>query len=156
MFRDVQSCLLVLKLSVQRREWWFSLVLRSAQVRGASRLRSGSPRCLYSDLSCHIKDYQNGMYYLNFLKRNLYSFGTHVYRTERPVPKRFGMNTCTVTPLFDRNLSFESQVSNNCKIAFSHLKNTSKLQPIVTFCKGIQEWGDEDCNKQKVLLGRWR
>ncbi len=66
---DVQSCLLVLKLAVQRRKWWFSLVLRSAQVRGASRLRSGSPRCLYSDLSCHIKDYQNGMYYLNFLKK---------------------------------------------------------------------------------------
>ncbi len=57
---------------------------------------------LYSDLLCHIKDCQNAIYYLNFLKKYiyiLYSFGTHAYRTERPVPKRFGTNTCTVTPL---------------------------------------------------------
>ncbi len=29
-------------------------------------------------------------------KKILYSFGTHEYRTERPVLKRFGTNTCTV------------------------------------------------------------
>ncbi len=33
-----------------------------------NRPRSGSPRRLYSDLSCHIKDCQNAIYYLNFLK----------------------------------------------------------------------------------------
>ncbi len=33
-----------------------------------NRLRSGSPRCLYSDLLCH-KDCQNAIYYLNFLKK---------------------------------------------------------------------------------------
>ncbi len=65
--------------------------------------RSGSPRRLYSDLSCHIKDCQNAIYYLNFLKKIykkiLYPFGTHASRTERPVPKRFGTNMFTVTPL---------------------------------------------------------
>ncbi len=94
---DVQSCLFALKLVVQRKEWWRSLALCSAQVCGATRLRhgnrswswplesmlvlglyqatstflkrprSGSPRRLYSDLSCHIKDCQNAIYYLNFL-----------------------------------------------------------------------------------------
>ncbi len=55
-----------------------------------NRPRSGSPRRLYSDLSCHIKDCQNAIYYLNFLKKNknnnnnyiyiyiLYLFGTRV------------------------------------------------------------------------------
>ncbi len=65
--------------------------------------RSGSPRRLYSDLSCHIKDCQNAIYYLNFLKKInkkiLYPFGTHASRTERPIPKRFGTNMFTVTPL---------------------------------------------------------
>ncbi len=70
-----------------------SLALRSAQVsaqdmgtgadRGRSsqhlcwvytsrflnRPRSGSPRHLYSDLSCHIKDGQNAIYHLKFLKK---------------------------------------------------------------------------------------
>ncbi len=32
-------------------------------------------------------------------KKKLFSFGTHAYRTERPIPKRFGTNTCTVSPL---------------------------------------------------------
>ncbi len=66
-----------------------------------NRPRSGSPRRLYSDLSCHIKDCQNAIYYLNFLKKQktkLYSFGTSAYRTERPIPKRFGTYTCNVTP----------------------------------------------------------
>uniref|UniRef100_A0A672LLE1 Filamin A interacting protein 1 like n=1 Tax=Sinocyclocheilus grahami TaxID=75366 RepID=A0A672LLE1_SINGR len=35
-----------------------------------NRPRSGSLRRLYSDLSCHIKDGQNAIYYLNFLRRN--------------------------------------------------------------------------------------
>ncbi len=73
-----------------------------------NRPRSGSPRRLYSDLSCHIKHCQNGTYYLNFLKeekKKMYSFSTHAYRTERPVPKRFGTNTCTVTPLIYRCIS---------------------------------------------------
>ncbi len=34
-----------------------------------NRPRSGSPRRLYSDLSCHIKDCQNTIIYLNFLKK---------------------------------------------------------------------------------------
>ncbi len=89
---DVQSCLFDLKLVVKRKEWSCSLALCSAQVcragtgadRGRSsqclcwvytstflnRPRSGSPRRLYSDLSCHIKDCQNAIYYLNFLKKN--------------------------------------------------------------------------------------
>ncbi len=33
------------------------------------------------------------------VKTMLYLFGTHVNRTERPVPNIFGTNTCTVTPL---------------------------------------------------------
>ncbi len=59
-----------------------------------NRPRSGSPRRLYSNLSCHIKDCQNAICSLNFLrgKTKLYSFGTHAYQTERPVPKRFGIN----------------------------------------------------------------
>ncbi len=39
---DVQSCLLVLKLVVQRKEWSRSLTLCSAQVCGASRLWHGN------------------------------------------------------------------------------------------------------------------
>ncbi len=102
---DVQSCLFTLKLVVQKTEWLRSLALCSAQVCGASRLRhgnrswsrplesmlvlglyqhvsepsSGSPRRLYSDLSCHIKDCQNTSYYLNFLKK----------KTNKPVFVRY-------------------------------------------------------------------
>ncbi len=125
---DVQSCLFALKLVIQRKEWWRSLALLPAQVCGASRLRhwnrswsrllesmlvlglgtflnrprSGSPRRLYSDLSCHIKDCQNAIYYLNFLKNKIkYCIrSVHVYRTERPVPKRFGKNMCTLHPYY--------------------------------------------------------
>ncbi len=133
---DVQSCLFALKLVVQRKEWSRSLSLRSAQACGVSRLRhgnhssqclcrgytstflkrprSGSPRRLYSNLSCHIKDCQNAIYYLKFLKKKiyiLYSFGTHAYRTERPVPKRFGTNTCTVTL---KNISIHVSIAIFC------------------------------------------
>ncbi len=31
--------------------------------------------------------------------KHLYSFSTHAYWTERPGPKRFSTNVCTVTPL---------------------------------------------------------
>ncbi len=34
--------------------------------------------------------------------------------------------------LFDRNLSFDSHVSSICKTAFVHLKNISKLRPMVS------------------------
>ncbi len=87
---DVQSCLFTLKLVVQRKEWWRSLALHSearhAETeadRGRSsqclcwvytstflnRPRSSFPRRLYRDLSCHIEDCQNAIYYLNFLKK---------------------------------------------------------------------------------------
>ncbi len=32
---------------------------------------------VYGDMSCHIKECQNGIYYLNFLKKNNDLFGTH-------------------------------------------------------------------------------
>ncbi len=95
---DVQPCLFVFKLVVKRKDWSHSLTLRSAQACCASRLRHGNqswlqllesvlvlglsytstllnrprsdpPRGLYNDLSCHIKDSQNRIYYLNFLKK---------------------------------------------------------------------------------------
>ncbi len=34
--------------------------------------------------------------------------------------------------LFDSNLSFESHVSSICKTAFFHLKNISKLRPMLS------------------------
>ncbi len=34
--------------------------------------------------------------------------------------------------LFDSNLSFDSHVSSICKTAFFHLKNISKLRPMVS------------------------
>ncbi len=34
--------------------------------------------------------------------------------------------------LFDNNLSFESHVSSICKTAFLHLRNISKLQPMLS------------------------
>ncbi len=97
---DVQSCLFMFKLVVRRKEWLRSLALCSSQVCGTSRFRhgnlswsrplesmlvlglyqrvserprSGSPKRLYSDLSCHTKDCQNGIYYVNFQKKNIYS-----------------------------------------------------------------------------------
>ncbi len=78
-----------------------------------------------SDLSCHIKDCQNAIYYLNFLgkkinKKILYSFGTHAYRTERPLPKRFGMNTCTVTPLIDTKTVFPLKLTRKLDRTIIH------------------------------------
>ncbi len=63
------------------RSW--SRLLESMLVLGLyqNRPRSGSPRRLYSDLSWY----------------------THAYRTERPVPKQFDANTCSVTPLVSGN-----------------------------------------------------
>ncbi len=43
-----------------------------------NRPRSGFPRSLCSDLSCHIKDCQNGIYCLNFLEFFLCLFSTRV------------------------------------------------------------------------------
>ncbi len=34
--------------------------------------------------------------------------------------------------LFDSNLSFDSHVSSICKMAFFHLKNISKLRPMLS------------------------
>ncbi len=124
-----------LKVIVKRKEWSCSLALRAAirtdpiyttHVCGALRPQQffffeAVQKCLsdalYSDLSHHIKDCQNGIYSFNFLGKNWqlerwiftsavvktiqYLFGTHEYQTERPVLKIFGANTCTVTPLKD-------------------------------------------------------
>ncbi len=83
-------------------------------------------RRLNSDLSRHIKDCQHVICYLNFLTRKkkrkkihihiyiyIYIYTVyvrwHTYRTERPVPKRFSTNMCSVTPLiFYRAISFSS------------------------------------------------
>ncbi len=54
-----------------------------------NRPRSGSPRRLYSDQSCHIKDCQNTTYYFNF----------------PPKICSIHMNTCTATPLVDININ---------------------------------------------------
>ncbi len=96
---DVQSCLFTLKLVVGYRGRNDRVHSRSALHKSGARHgsdmgtgadrghssqclcwvytstflnhpRSGSPRRLYSDLSCHIKDCQNAIYYLNFLKKN--------------------------------------------------------------------------------------
>ncbi len=119
---DVQSCLFTLKLVVQRKEWSRSLALRSslrhvtAQTRepeliSATRVnacvytstflnrpRSGSPRHLYSDLSCHIKHCQNAIYYLNFLKEKNKKQTVFVRYTCVP-NRKIRRETCTVTPL---------------------------------------------------------
>ncbi len=98
---DVQSCLFMLKLVVQRKEWWSSLVLLSEpEVIAAARVNacvgfiparfwSGSPRHLYSDLSCHIKDCQNTIYYLNFLENKKILSSVHM-RAEPKVSYRNG------------------------------------------------------------------
>ncbi len=101
----------VMFIRAKRKEWSCSL---SAADRGRSNQclclvytstflnrPKSFPMRLYSNLSCYIKDYQNGNYCFNFLeKKILYSFGTYAYRTERPVWKRFGTNTCTVIYIY--------------------------------------------------------
>ncbi len=75
--------------------------------------------CLYSNLSRHIEERQNGIYCLNFLKQidRIWKIGlcflskatiqwsftpafdknnAHAYRTERPVLNIFVVNTCTL------------------------------------------------------------
>ncbi len=109
---NVHSCLFCIKTSNKEEE----VVMLSC-----------APRCrLYGNLSRHIKECQNGIYYLNFLKKidiiwkmilcflskvTIYKtgsflwssthavaktmlclFGTHEYRTERPVPKLLVQN----------------------------------------------------------------
>ncbi len=49
-----------------------------------NRPRSGSPSRLYSVLSCHIKDCQNTVYYLNFLKKNILYSGLAKSLARRP------------------------------------------------------------------------
>ncbi len=45
---------------------------------------------------------------------------THAFRTERPVTKRFSMNTCTVTPLLHKQVNEErEQVANQLHIVLS-------------------------------------
>ncbi len=46
-------------------------------------------KALYSDLSCHIKDCQNGIY-LNFLKKYIYCISSVHMRTESQDPYRNG------------------------------------------------------------------
>ncbi len=122
---DVRSCLFALKLVVQRKEWSRSLVLRSAQVCGALRLRHGNgswswllESMLVLGLYQHVSEPSQKRLSKAFIQRSvmphqrllkwhlLFEFpeekkkcNTHAYRTERPVPKWFGTNTCTVTPL---------------------------------------------------------
>ncbi len=116
---DVQSCLSGLKLVVQRKEW-----SRSLSLRGTSRLRHGNrswSRPLESMLVL-------GLYHSTFLIQAVYTAICHAtsktvktafiiwntccqfffnvfvrYTTERPEPKRFGTNICTVTPLLSNN-----------------------------------------------------
>ncbi len=104
--------------------------LRSAQVCGVLRLRHGNrswsrplESMLVLGLYQHVSEpsqkrlskvfiQQSVMPHQRLSKRHslfefpekikiLYLFGTHAYRTERPVPKRFGTTTCTVTPLIE-------------------------------------------------------
>ncbi len=49
--------------------------------------------------SRHVTSRQNGIYSLNFLKKKWNDlFGTHAYRTKRPIPKIFSTNVYRYTP----------------------------------------------------------
>ncbi len=87
---DVHSCLFRNKTS-NKEEWGDHAHSLSALLL--------EQRLLYNNLSRHIKERQNGIYFLNVLKQLNDLFGTHAYQTERPVPKILGRNTCTATPL---------------------------------------------------------
>ncbi len=53
-----------------------------------------------------VAPHQRAIYCLNFLNKWNDLFGA--YRTERPVPNIFGMNTCTVTPLLMIYIKFQT------------------------------------------------
>ncbi len=115
---DVQSCLFVLKLVVQRMEWstlaplCTSLRSVTAQTRepeliAAARVTASvgfiparfrtvpeaALRGVYTAI-CHATSKTVKTPFIIWI-----SWEKHVNRTERPVPKQFGTNTCTVTPL---------------------------------------------------------
>ncbi len=62
-------------------------------IQHVSEPSSGSPKRLYSDLSCHIKDSQNTIYYLIILKKKLKQYCVCL------VHMRNRKTLCTVTPL---------------------------------------------------------
>ncbi len=60
--------------------------------------------------------------------------------------------------LFDSNLSFESHISSICKTAFFHLKNISKLQPMLSTSNAemlIHAFMTSRLDYCNALLGAW-
>ncbi len=112
----------------------FFHVKTSSKEEGMIALRAGIWGVYKRSVSPHQRASKH-IYCLNFLKKMdiiwkmrlcflskvmLYLFDTHAYRTERPIPKIFSMNTCTITSL---------QFIDNGKAEFS----ASFLQPLVLF-----------------------
>ncbi len=81
-------------------------------------------QCVYT-LICHATSKTvktDFLFILIFSEKKiyiLYSFGTHAYRSERPVPKRFGTNMCTVTPLVNVNIKTTKRMCRNLNTIYS-------------------------------------
>ncbi len=56
--------------------------------------------------------------------------------------------------LFDSNLSFDSHVSSICKTAFFHLKNISKLQPMLSM-SNLYKCVSASVSQQWMLCSEW-
>ncbi len=72
-----------------------------------NRPRSGSPKWVFIQpyVMPHQRLSKRHLLFEYAEKKILFSFCTHAYRTERPVPKRFGKNMCTLHPDYEISIT---------------------------------------------------
>ncbi len=141
---DVHSCLFRNKTS-NKEEWGDHAHSLSALL--------VEQRLLYNNLSRHIKERQNGIYCLNFLKQLNDLFGTHAYQTERHVPKILGRNTCTATPLLYIHFRVYVKLSwqQSFSIGYMFMSHFLTLQVPHLYCQFLEGFFRKKRNKLKVL-----
>ncbi len=116
---DVNSCLFALKLVVQRKEWSRPLCTCMQHITAQTRepeLIAAARVSACVGFILHVSEASQKRLSKTFIQRSvtphqrlserLSWWNKYVYRTERPVPKIIGMNTCTDTPLLYTEYSF--------------------------------------------------